>query len=299
MPKLIQLPLVSVDAVTLRRVICDGEDGDHDACERFDRARIIVVLSGSFALEEGRRRVIIDPSTALFVRPCRELRIRHPRGDGDVSLSIAGTLADELTAQADGARPLSPSGYLRLQRLASTRVPACDVRALGFEETITDSLGPSTSSLTLGTKRERDIATAIASELAINFDERLSLSRLAGAVGVSSFHACRVFRRVIGKSIHQHQLELRLRHALALVVETKFDLVRIALDVGFANHGHFTNHFTRRFGVPPSTARTRIGRERLLQAADASTHHCPSPFRHRGAPPSSRPLRTHREDWQP
>jgi AraC-like DNA-binding protein len=246
--------VVAVEGLALSRVICDGHDDHVATCERFAEARIIVVLRGSFAVDEGRRRTFIDPATALFVAAHQELSFRHPRGEGDVCLSIAGTLAARLTRQMQGVRLLTPIGYLQLQRLASSRRPdAVDV--LRLEQTIADALASSVPLPTRGSKRDRNIAIAIAHEISVRFDEQVSLSQLARTVGVSPFYAARVFRRVFGTSIHQHRLELRLRHALTLLVDTDFDLSRIALDVGFANHGHFTNWFRRRFGAPPSEAR--------------------------------------------
>jgi len=79
---------------------------------------------------------------------------------------------------------------------------------------------------------------------------------------VSLFHACRLFRRATGSTIHRFHEELRLRHALARVLDTDEPLARIAVALGFANQGHFGNRFRRRFGVAPGAARSQRARSR-------------------------------------
>jgi AraC-like DNA-binding protein len=59
---------------------------------------------------------------------------------------------------------------------------------------------------------------------------------------------------------------VRLCHALETIVEyPKDDFTRIALDLGFASHSHFSTAFLREFGITPSqfrlTATTRRVRE--------------------------------------
>ena len=99
----------------------------------------------------------------------------------------------------------------------------------------------------------------------MHFDCPLPLGALAARVRLSPFAACRLFPRATGFTIHQYQIELRLRHALALLLETRRSLADIALEAGFANQGHFGNHFRRRYGVTPGQARLVTGMKQLAQ----------------------------------
>jgi AraC family transcriptional regulator len=108
----------------------------------------------------------------------------------------------------------------------------------------------------------RDQAEHAREILALQFRRTCSLEALAGAVGVSVFHLCRVFRRHTGLTLHAYQTELRLRHALDRLAEPGVELTHVALDVGFSSHSHFTAAFRRRFGVAPS-AFGRRGRRTL------------------------------------
>ena len=100
------------------------------------------------------------------------------------------------------------------------------------------------------------------------FTERLSLDDVADAVGLSTFHFCRVFKRCTGTTVHRYLTRLRLRTALELVAERGSDLTRVALELGFSSHSHFTDCFRREFGITPSRFRDpSSARERALVRA--------------------------------
>ena len=75
---------------------------------------------------------------------------------------------------------------------------------------------------------------------------------------MSRFHACRVFRRATGVGLHERRRELRLRHALALLVGSARPIADIAAATGFASQSHLTNRFRERSGITPRAA--RLGR---------------------------------------
>jgi AraC-like DNA-binding protein len=87
-------------------------------------------------------------------------------------------------------------------------------------------------------------------------EERLTLSQISGAVGVSAFHLCRVFRAVTGTSVHSYREQLRLRSAFVRLSDPRARVSDIAGDVGFSSHSHLTNRFAMSFGVPPSAIRS-------------------------------------------
>jgi AraC family transcriptional regulator len=79
----------------------------------------------------------------------------------------------------------------------------------------------------------------------------LSLEMLAQQVGFSPYHFARLFRQTTGESPHQFVLRLRLDAAKRLLKETDLPLTRVALEVGFPHHSHFTQTFKRRLGTTP------------------------------------------------
>jgi AraC-like DNA-binding protein len=85
--------------------------------------------------------------------------------------------------------------------------------------------------------------------------ERLTLTRIARALGVSVFHLCRSFRRATGLTLHAYRDQVRLRAALERLEQGERDLTRLALDLGYSSHSHFTAAFRRSFGTSPSRTR--------------------------------------------
>ena len=87
-------------------------------------------------------------------------------------------------------------------------------------------------------------------------DEPLSLAAVAAALAVSPFHLARVFRAQTGFSLAGYVHGLRLRRAAErLAAEPDTDLSRLALDLGYCSHSHFTHRFRAAFGRPPSALR--------------------------------------------
>ena len=107
-------------------------------------------------------------------------------------------------------------------------------------------------------KAHRDLVYASRVVLAKLFRERVTLDALARAVFSSPFHLARVFRRETGISLHSHLNRLRLRQALQEIADGVSDLTRLALELGFSSHAHFTHAFSREFGEAPSRIRRSL-----------------------------------------
>ena len=107
-----------------------------------------------------------------------------------------------------------------------------------------------------GDARKRSLVHDVERLLASRFDQDLDLARIADQVDVSPYHLCRVSREVTGFAVHQYLRQLRIRHGLESVLETTDPLGRVAVDLGFTHHSHFTNAFRRDFEITPSVLRS-------------------------------------------
>jgi AraC-like DNA-binding protein len=253
MPSFQMTPLLASDGLSLRRVVCDGVDCSRPAEERSDTARVVTLLHGRFAFRDAATRAMASPAVALRLRGGHDYRVSHPDG-GDVCLCLQGTLARALVDDGPTASPISAAGYVALQRLASKLGAGEPATPLEVEDTMCTALAVDATPRPMR-PRDRDAATTMAYYLDRDLDSRLSLLDVARTAGISAFHASRVFRRTTGFSIHGYLRESRLRHALALVLDTDRPIAQIAVDLGFANQGHLTNLFRRRFRTTPARAR--------------------------------------------
>lgn len=86
--------------------------------------------------------------------------------------------------------------------------------------------------------------------LAADITEQLSLDELGRCVGLSAFHAARLFARETGMPPHAWRNALRVNRSLPLL-RAGSSVAEAASACGFADQSHFTRHFRRVFGVAP------------------------------------------------
>jgi AraC-like DNA-binding protein len=86
--------------------------------------------------------------------------------------------------------------------------------------------------------------------LVADLAEPMTLTELAQAVGLGTFHAARLFARATGLPPHAWRNQVRLQRALG-PLRAGAPVVEVATAMGFTDQSHFTRHFRRMFGVPP------------------------------------------------
>ena len=89
-----------------------------------------------------------------------------------------------------------------------------------------------------------------------NIEEPLSLDELAAAIGVSRRQIERLFRRHLGQVPTKYYLELRLRRARELLLQTSMSIMDITTACGFQSPPHFSKCYRSVFGHPPSAERS-------------------------------------------
>ncbi len=92
-------------------------------------------------------------------------------------------------------------------------------------------------------------------------DDELSLTVLAGAVGLSSYHFLRTFRAAVGTTPKRYILNRRLDRARERLALTSATISRIASDLAFASASHLASSFRERFGLSPTEYRRSLARD--------------------------------------
>ena len=103
-----------------------------------------------------------------------------------------------------------------------------------------------------------------------------ALGEIAREVRCSPFHLARLFRRATGSSLHQFLTRQRMALALRRLAEGEEDLARMALELGFSSHSHFSQRFLATFGIQPSVARLALTRKRLDDLSRILTARAPA-----------------------
>ena len=97
--------------------------------------------------------------------------------------------------------------------------------------------------------------------LATRLDERITLPAVAEAVGLSTYHFCRLFRATTGLTVHAYRKRLRLRAAFSTCASLPHgNLSEVAMSLGYASHSHMTTEFRATLAMTPSGVRDRYAR---------------------------------------
>jgi transcriptional regulator GlxA family with amidase domain len=103
-----------------------------------------------------------------------------------------------------------------------------------------------------------------------NIQRPLSRQSIADTAGVSIRQLDRLFCKLIGSPAHEYYLELRLKRARHLVLESSMPLKEIAYACGFKSASNFSKAYRDAFSEPPSADRRRIKGRTGTRAPKAS-----------------------------
>jgi AraC-like DNA-binding protein len=258
------------------RVAPHGEGGE----EVSEEHTVVFPRAGGFLRTQGRQRTLADPTQVVFFTEGQSYRFAHPFPGGDDCTSLRvppATLLDVMRGHARRppedpdapfAFPQAPAtaqasllnhglvGGLRRRTLSALAAQELALElldaAVGAAYARYGNVAGAAAALS---SAQRELAEAARVALAARPQSPPSLDGLAARLGCSPYHLCRVFSRAHGTPMRRYLDRLRLRLALPRLAAGEPDLTGLALDLGYADHSHFSNAFRREFGLPPSAAR--------------------------------------------
>lgn len=255
--------------------------------ERYrDELVLTFVQGGAYRLSSVGRSGLVDPTCATLLWPRSPYSTTHPLGctDHGCSLAFQSSAVDALLAvkapktrealkdgRALPATMVASSPESRLRQLLVWKL--CqrrqEIHGLAVEELAFELLEEALQGLAeedrIVEPVRRDTSKAhhrcverARRELNRRFREPLRLEELARSAHASPFHLCRLFKAATGMTIRRYLTRLRLAAGLMDLVDGKDSLSRIAVDLGFFSHSHFTATFSREFGLPPNRIRSFV-----------------------------------------
>ena len=90
-----------------------------------------------------------------------------------------------------------------------------------------------------------------------NVEQPLNSAELASHAGITPRQLQRLFKEHTGHSPNRFYLNLRLRHARLLLLQTALPVIDIAVAAGFVSHAHFSKCYRKLFEVTPTEERRR------------------------------------------
>jgi len=268
----------SADTLTLGSFDASPDREDFETAGAIGDRPAIAFSRSAVGIAQAMRDAIVSDGTVAVLHnprhPYRRFRVDR-RGDHCEWISVEPELllAASPRLGRDPRRPFTvPCVPLDRRAAALVRLAARHLREsaapeeLWVEETLLEVLGrldPASSSeparRSRSTARHDRIAQSVRELLASRPQRPWTVTSIAKVVGVSAFHACRVFRLRTGYTLHGYLTEQRLRAALTRLAEdgAAGELREIAAGLGFSSHSQFTAHFRAAFGITPSDFRRR------------------------------------------
>ncbi|HEX9215924.1 MAG TPA: AraC family transcriptional regulator [Gemmatimonadales bacterium] len=244
---------------------------------------IVLVRRGVFRRTQQRETVLADPNHVLLFNAAEPYRYAHPLPGGDACtiLTVETDRALELVcrhAPVDAEYPERPFRrghglssprtvwlhweFLNLIARGAGRLALEDALAELANEAVACVYGapvPSRRASPSTQRRRRDLVETVKLMISERLERPPSLTELADVLDCSPYHLSHTFHGTAGLSLRRYLRRLRARVAAERLAAGASRLTPLALDLGYADHSHFTNSFRREWGVSPSTFRSRLG----------------------------------------
>jgi AraC family transcriptional regulator len=253
---------------------------------------IVFVRRGVFRRTHRHESLIADANHVLFFNTAEPYQYGHPIPGGDVCtiLTVETHRALELVrrhAPGDAEHPETP--FRHGHSLSSPRalrlhwellnLVACGATQLALEDTLAELAGEAVACAyqqrdqrrplsASAQRRRRDLVEAVKLMIGERLDGPPSLTELADVLGCSPYHLSRTFHNTAGESLRRYVRHLRARVAAERLADGARSLTALALDLGYADHSHFTNSFRREWGLTPSAFRSTYRMPRHVTSPD-------------------------------
>lgn len=199
----------------------------------YDPRRPVIATTEIAGLEGFQCLFVLEP----YFRSAHEFdsRLRLTQSDQHIARALLDQMLGELTSRRDGYRSMVRALALQLVTFLSRAYTA-------------QASGPS--------ERLVRLAGAL-SELERDYLDEVSLPAIAARACVSERHFRRLFKELYGVPPLAWVLELRLREAARLLLETSLPVTEVALRSGFGDSNYLARQFRARHGESPREYRRR------------------------------------------
>ena len=91
-----------------------------------------------------------------------------------------------------------------------------------------------------------------------NYDQEISLKKLADAVGINPYYLSHLFRKEMGASFIDYLTSVRLSIAKSLLKQKTLSAMEVCLAVGYEDPSHFAKIFKKKEKITPTEYRKRL-----------------------------------------
>lgn len=256
-------PLVQVFDVT-----CHAPKSGCSSEEYCSVAQVVVPRRGVFMMHHRGIPIVADPNTALVFGAGDTYQISHPVDGGDqcTVFVFRPELVEDALGSVEGRyRTIHASTQLRIHALThmmvnrvTDQLEAEESAVLVLSALAEDFRSSPPSRRQRVNKFQQQRVEEVRALLASQPTDTWHLESIAQAVYSSPFHLARQFRAFTGESIARYLLRIRLALALDRLAQGETELARLAVELGFTHHSHFSARFKSVFGTTPTAVRNML-----------------------------------------
>ena len=262
-------------------VDCHAPKSDNASEERCSTTQIIVPRRGVFLMHYQGTPIVADLNTAVVLSTGDTYHVSHPMDGGDqctVLVFSQDLLEEGLGNVKTQHGTIHPATQLQIHVLTH-RLANGVFDQLEAEESAVFVLNALALDFKLSpplnwqkvSKFQRQLVEEVRALLASHPTDIWRLETIARTVYCSPFHLARQFKAITGETIARYLLRLRLVLALDYLAQGGTDVARLAVELGFAHHSHFSARFRSVFGMTPSAMRNTLTHRHLQQMSKILT----------------------------
>ena len=98
-----------------------------------------------------------------------------------------------------------------------------------------------------------------------NYSSNIKLEGIAALFGYNSSYLGKIFNKNVGESFNSYVDQVRIKHAIELLVENKHKVYEIAELVGYKNVDYFHKKFKKYVGESPAEYRKKLDNQELVE----------------------------------
>lgn len=248
-------------------VVCMYKRTRSVALHAHEQLQITLALD-PHAVVDGRGRRLLVPSGGIAVVEPLESHGAEAEREGNWRarvLLIGTSMMDDVMrelGEVPGRMPSFPRTVVEDARLATElalvccgtpQTPALEIETRLFRALVRLSHAHAGRPRSEPTRVPRHVTgvARVRDFLRAHVVDAVSLTELSTVSGLSKYYLLRAFRRAMGLSPHEYQMQLRLARARRLIEQGQPPSV-VAYSAGFADQSHLTRRFKGYFGYTPA-----------------------------------------------
>ncbi|MCR5161661.1 MAG: AraC family transcriptional regulator [Lachnospiraceae bacterium] len=236
-----------------------------------EEIQLTLVTKGAIRFFADGQQYLLQEGEGFFINSGR-LHMARPETDPDSSYlcldfhprllsSFSGSVFEEkyVMPYMEGSGlnhlmldPRQPEDSMILQ-LVKEIAALCEEASFGYEMKVQAKVGQLWLALILrrtpeeigALSRNHDTAQEMIRFLQTHYQDTVSLTQVARAVGFSESECCRLFKRVTGETILSYLKSYRLTRSIELLEETDLSISQIAYESGFSGASYYIESFRR------------------------------------------------------